>query len=102
MVGLDVGDLPTLVAERHTDKWDRGGAYPEAMSEHGWTPSRLSRLLAPLVDIAPAWIWRPANFRQLGPLRVHFCFGHEGKRTVEINGREIIVGNRSWDPGVVE
>lgn len=67
------------------------------MTEPTWTPSRLSRLLAPLVDVAPAWIWRPANFRQLGPLDIHFCFGHEGQRTVEINRREIIVGNRRWD-----
>ena len=65
-----------------------------------WHASRLSRRLAPLVDVAPAWIWRPANFRQLGPLDIHFCYGHNGHRTVEINGREIIAGNRVRNPDV--
>jgi hypothetical protein len=58
----------------------------------------LSRLLALLIDVAPAWIWRSGNFRQPGSLDVHFCYGHDGQRTVEINGREIIVGNRARDP----
>jgi hypothetical protein len=54
--------------------------------------------MAPLIDAAPSWIWRPANFRQVGPLDIHFCYGHEGRRTVEVNGREILVGNRVRDP----
>jgi hypothetical protein len=78
---------------------DNGEAYPRTMTDplHA---SRLSRLLAPLVDVAPAWMWRPANFRQLGPLDIHFCYGHDGHRTVEINGREIIAGNRVRNPDV--
>lgn len=57
------------------------------MRSLGSHASRLSRLLAPLVDVAPAWIWRPANLRQLGLLDVHFCYGHDGHRAIEINGR---------------
>jgi hypothetical protein len=53
-----------------------------------------------LIDAAPSWIWRPANFRQLGPLDVHFCYSGGGRRSVEINGREILVGNRRRDPSI--
>jgi len=72
-----------------------GGTYPDPVTQHA---SRLSRLLAPLIDVAPSWIWRPANFRQLGPFSVHFCYGDEGRRTIEIDGRELLVGNRVRDP----
>jgi hypothetical protein len=40
-----------------------------------------------------------SNFRQLGPLDIHFCY-MDGRRTVEVNGREIILGNRVRDTSV--
>jgi hypothetical protein len=54
----------------------------------------LRRYVAFLVDAAPAWLWRPGNLRFVGSHTVHFCWGHEGRRTIEIDSREIAVGNR--------
>jgi hypothetical protein len=49
-----------------------------------------------LIDHAPAWIWRPGNLRFIGERTVHFCFGHDGRRTIEIEGREVAVGRRQF------
>jgi len=54
----------------------------------------MKRLVAALIDLAPAWLWKPANLRFVGTHTVHFCVGHEGRRTVEWDGREIAVGRR--------
>src|SRR4029077_5063590 len=53
---------------------------------------KVHRLVSGLVDIAPGWLWKPANLRYIGPHTLHFCFGHEGRRTVEWDGREVAVG----------
>ena len=55
---------------------------------------RMHRLVSGLVDLAPGWLWKPANLRYVGPHTLHFCFGHEGRRTVEWDGREVAVGGR--------
>lgn len=57
----------------------------------------LARLLSEIVDRAPEFPWKPGNLRMVGSHTVHFCFGHGGRRTVEIDDREIIVGRR-MDP----
>jgi hypothetical protein len=54
----------------------------------------MSRLVARLIESAPAWLWKPANLRFVGSHMLHFCYGHEGRRTVEWDGREIVVGRR--------
>ena len=54
----------------------------------------LDRLLAELVDVAPEFPWKPGNLRMIGSHSVHFCYGYGGHRTVEIDGREVIVGRR--------
>jgi hypothetical protein len=56
----------------------------------------MKRLVGLLIDSAPAWVWKPANLRFVGPHMLHFCFGHEGRRTVEWDTREIAVGRRQW------
>jgi hypothetical protein len=55
-------------------------------------------LAAVVIDHAPRWIWKPANLRMVGTHTLHFCFGHEGRRTVEWDGREVAVGHRNWVP----
>lgn len=62
------------------------------------TKSLLDRLMAELVDRAPAFAWKPGNMRWVGSHTVHFCYGHDGHRTVEIDTREVIVGRRKMRP----
>jgi hypothetical protein len=56
----------------------------------------MDRILALLIDVAPRWVWKPANLRIVRGHTLHFCFGHEGRRTIEWDGREIGVGRRQW------
>jgi hypothetical protein len=53
-------------------------------------------IVALLIDIAPAWIWKAGNFRYVGEHELHFCFGHDGRRTVEWDSHEIASGRREW------
>jgi hypothetical protein len=55
------------------------------------------RFLAELVHVAPEWIWRPGNLRMVGDHTIHFCYGN-GRRTVELDEREVIVGRRMRVP----
>ena len=50
-----------------------------------------------VIDMAPGWIWRLANLGFIGSHTVHFCYGGNGKRTVELDGREVIRGRRTRD-----
>ena len=52
--------------------------------------------MAALIDAAPAWLWKPGNLRFVGRHTLHFCFGHDGQRTVEWDSREVGVGDRRW------
>jgi hypothetical protein len=56
----------------------------------------MKRLIALAIDFAPAWLWKSSNFRFVGSHTLHFCFGYEGRRTVEWDEREIAVGRRAW------
>ena len=55
--------------------------------------------MAFLIDHAPVWVWKPGNLRFIGSHVVHFCFGHEGRRTIEWDSREIAIGRRIWLDG---
>jgi hypothetical protein len=50
-------------------------------------------VVAMLVDSLPARLWLPANLHIIGSRTVHFCLGG-GRRTVELDGREIARGRR--------
>lgn len=54
------------------------------------------RIVAILIDLAPAWIWKPGNMRFLGTHALHFCYGHEGRRTIEWDGNDVAAGRRLW------
>ena len=56
------------------------------------------RAIETLIDAAPHWIWKPGNLRFIGARTLHFCYGLEGRRTVEWDGREIAVGRRQRVP----
>ena len=70
--------------------------YPEPMTSAARLGLIGNRLLAGLIDVAPGWIWRPANLRLVGPHIIHSCYGN-CRRTVELNRREVIVGRRIRD-----
>jgi hypothetical protein len=59
----------------------------------------MSRVVAAIIDLAPGWIWKPANLRFVGSHELHFCFGHDGRRTIEWDGRKIASGRRQWHTG---
>jgi hypothetical protein len=52
---------------------------------------------ASVIDLAPWWIWKPANLRFMGSHTVHFCYDGSGHRTVEFDEREIARGLRVFD-----
>jgi hypothetical protein len=54
------------------------------------------RIAAMLIDLAPRWLWKPGNLRLVGSHALHFCFGYDGRRTVEWDTREIAAGRRQW------
>jgi hypothetical protein len=56
----------------------------------------MRRLVAILIDLAPPWIWKSGNMRFVGAHTLHFCYGHEGRRTVEWDGHEYAAGRRIW------
>ena len=56
------------------------------------------RAIGIVIDAAPRWLWKPSNLRFIAAHTLHFCYRHEGRRTVEWNGREIAVGRRQRVP----
>lgn len=59
---------------------------------------RVQQILAALIDVAPAWLWKPANIRWVGSSILHFCYNNQSHRTVEFDGRTLIVGRRTRRP----
>jgi hypothetical protein len=54
-------------------------------------------MAAYLIDLAPAWPWKPSNLRFVGSHTLHFCYGDESRRTVEWDDKTIAVGRRRWE-----
>jgi hypothetical protein len=57
----------------------------------------MDRVLAILVDVAPVWMWKPANIRWIGSRTLHFCY-RDGHRTVEFESRVLLAGHRQRAP----
>jgi len=64
------------------------------MRLRNWLSSGFTRM----IDLAPSWLWKPANMRFIGSHTVHFCFDGSGHRTVEFDARELARGRRVFDP----
>jgi hypothetical protein len=51
-----------------------------------------------VVDRLPIDWWRPANLHRIAGLELHFCVDDHG-RTIELNGRVVAQGKRSFPYG---
>jgi hypothetical protein len=58
----------------------------------------VARLLGRVLDVAPDWIWKPANIRWVGSRILHFCYDGKGHRTIELDSNVLAIGRRVHHP----